>query len=234
MTTMNSSATSLRLRRSLPRSGLGRCDVLLPGRHQHADGHRSRRTGSAADRPPARPSRHVPDRLCGVRRGAGRPGAGNARATGRHRTSDITGRRRHRRDLGRRARGQRDGLHRRHELGDRPARDRSGDRCRCLAGHLPRDAGPRRSRRRGSRWHVGAAGEPGRAARARAADVADAGSGIIAGAAGIISTVPGLAAVAVVFGLLVIVWFTGLGICLLREHVAPREVASDVPLVASR
>ena len=57
--------------------------------------------------------------------------------------------------------------------------------------------------------------------------------GIIAGAAGIVSSVPGLAPVAVVFGLLVIVWFTGLGICLLREHVTPREVASDVPLVAS-
>jgi hypothetical protein len=57
--------------------------------------------------------------------------------------------------------------------------------------------------------------------------------GIIAGAAGLVSTVPGLAAVAVVFGLLVIVWFTGLGICLLREQVAPVEGAPDVPLVAS-
>ncbi len=51
-------------------------------------------------------------------------------------------------------------------------------------------------------------------------------SGLIAGAAGIISTVPGLAAVAVVFGLLVIVWLVGLGVTLLREHPARVE---DVP-----
>ncbi len=42
--------------------------------------------------------------------------------------------------------------------------------------------------------------------------------GIVVGAAGIVSTVPGLAGVAVLFGLLVIVWFAGLGITLLREH----------------
>jgi len=41
-------------------------------------------------------------------------------------------------------------------------------------------------------------------------------SGIVAGAAGVVSVVPGLADAAYVFGLLQIVWFAGLGIVLLR------------------
>ncbi len=58
--------------------------------------------------------------------------------------------------------------------------------------------------------------------------------GLVAGAAGIISAVPGLADVAVVFGLLVIVWFVGLGVTLLREHPAPDEdVASARHAVAA-
>ena len=56
-------------------------------------------------------------------------------------------------------------------------------------------------------------------------------SGLIAGAAGIISTVPGLAAVTAVFGLLTIVWLIGLGITLLRERSAPVEVAPTASLV---
>jgi hypothetical protein len=56
--------------------------------------------------------------------------------------------------------------------------------------------------------------------------------GVVVGAAGIISTVPGLAAVAVIFGLLVIVWFVGLGVCLLREHAAPVD-AARAPLVGA-
>lgn len=44
--------------------------------------------------------------------------------------------------------------------------------------------------------------------------------GLVVGAAGIVSTVPGLAGVAVVFGLLVIVWLAGLAITLLRERPA--------------
>jgi len=44
--------------------------------------------------------------------------------------------------------------------------------------------------------------------------------GLLVGAAGVISAVPGLADVAVVFGLLVMVWFVGLGVTLLREHPA--------------
>ncbi len=58
-------------------------------------------------------------------------------------------------------------------------------------------------------------------------------SGLIAGAAGIISAVPGLAAVAVLFGLLIIVWFVGLGVTLLREHQALVEVAPTASLVAA-
>jgi hypothetical protein len=58
-------------------------------------------------------------------------------------------------------------------------------------------------------------------------------SGLIAGAAGIISAVPGLAAVAVLFGLLIIVWFVGLGVTLLREHQVPVEVAPAASLVAA-
>jgi len=57
--------------------------------------------------------------------------------------------------------------------------------------------------------------------------------GLIAGAAGIISAVPGLAAVAVVFGLLIIVWFVGLGVTLLREHPANVDDASAQRLVGA-
>ncbi len=57
--------------------------------------------------------------------------------------------------------------------------------------------------------------------------------GLVAGAAGIISTVPGLAAVAVVFGLLVIVWLVGLGVALLREHPASVEDAPAERLVGA-
>ena len=57
--------------------------------------------------------------------------------------------------------------------------------------------------------------------------------GLIAGAAGIISAVPGLAAVAVLFGLLVIVWLVGLGVTLLRTHPAPVEDAPATPLVGA-
>ena len=42
--------------------------------------------------------------------------------------------------------------------------------------------------------------------------------GMVVGAAGIISTVPGLASASILFGLLIIVWFTGLGVALLRGH----------------
>jgi len=60
-------------------------------------------------------------------------------------------------------------------------------------------------------------------------------SGLIAGSAGIISTVPGLAAVAVLFGLLIIVWLIGLGVTLLREHPVRVEDALTERLVdASR
>lgn len=47
--------------------------------------------------------------------------------------------------------------------------------------------------------------------------------GLVIGTAGIVSTVPGLAGVSVLFGLLVIVWLTGLGITLLRERPASIE-----------
>jgi hypothetical protein len=56
-------------------------------------------------------------------------------------------------------------------------------------------------------------------------------SGLIAGAAGIISAVPGLAAVAVLFGLLIIVWLVGLGVTLLRERSAAVEDAPTGRLV---
>ena len=56
-------------------------------------------------------------------------------------------------------------------------------------------------------------------------------SGLVAGAAGIISAVPGLAAVTVVFGLLVIVWLIGVGVTLLRERSARVEHAPTAPLV---
>lgn len=53
--------------------------------------------------------------------------------------------------------------------------------------------------------------------------------GLVAGAAGIVSTVPGLAPVAVIFGLLVIVWLVGLGVTLLRTG----EAAPAEPLVGA-
>ncbi len=56
-------------------------------------------------------------------------------------------------------------------------------------------------------------------------------SGLIAGAAGIISAVPGLAAVAVLFGLLIIIWLVGLGVTLLREHPVRVEDAPTARLV---
>lgn len=56
-------------------------------------------------------------------------------------------------------------------------------------------------------------------------------SGLIAGTAGIVSAVPGLAAVAVLFGLLVIVWLVGLGVTLLRERVVDVSDASAATLV---
>ena len=56
-------------------------------------------------------------------------------------------------------------------------------------------------------------------------------SGLVAGTAGIISAIPGLAAVAVVFGLLVIIWLIGLGITLLREHPARVDHAPTASLV---
>ena len=57
--------------------------------------------------------------------------------------------------------------------------------------------------------------------------------GLIVGAAGIISAVPGLADVAVVFGLLVMVWFVGLGVTLLREHPANVDDAPTERLVGA-
>jgi len=42
--------------------------------------------------------------------------------------------------------------------------------------------------------------------------------GLVIGTAGVVSTVPGLAGLSVLFGLLVIVWLGGLGIALLRER----------------
>jgi hypothetical protein len=55
--------------------------------------------------------------------------------------------------------------------------------------------------------------------------------GLIAGVAGIISTIPGLAPVAVLFGLLVIVWFLGVGVTLLQKRPTPVEDAPAKPLV---
>jgi hypothetical protein len=57
--------------------------------------------------------------------------------------------------------------------------------------------------------------------------------GLVAGAAGLVSTVPGLASVAVVFGLLVIVWLVGLGVALLREHPADAASTPAAPLVST-
>jgi hypothetical protein len=55
--------------------------------------------------------------------------------------------------------------------------------------------------------------------------------GLVAGAAGIISTVPGLAAVAVVFGMLVMVWLVGLAVALLREHPSEGEGTPATPMI---
>jgi hypothetical protein len=52
-------------------------------------------------------------------------------------------------------------------------------------------------------------------------------SGIVVGAAGIVSVVPGLAAGAYVFGLLQIVWFVWLGVVLLRTTSRGFESASS-------
>ena len=57
--------------------------------------------------------------------------------------------------------------------------------------------------------------------------------GLVVGAAGIVSTVPGLAGVAVGFGLLVIVWFAGLGMTLLRERAGTSQQAHSASLVGA-
>jgi hypothetical protein len=44
--------------------------------------------------------------------------------------------------------------------------------------------------------------------------------GLVVGSAGIVSTVPGLSGLAVVFGLLIIIWLASLAVALLREHAA--------------
>lgn len=54
--------------------------------------------------------------------------------------------------------------------------------------------------------------------------------GLFVGSAGIVSTIPGLAGAAIPFGLLVIAWFTGLGICLLRKHPADAEPSLSTSL----
>lgn len=57
--------------------------------------------------------------------------------------------------------------------------------------------------------------------------------GLVIGAAGIGSTVPGLAGAAVLFGLLIIVWFAGLGIALLRERPAGVEQPAVEPVAGA-
>jgi hypothetical protein len=59
------------------------------------------------------------------------------------------------------------------------------------------------------------------------------GLGLVAGAAGIASTLPGLGASAAVFVLLVIGWLVGLGIALLREHPADEVRSPAAPLVSA-
>ncbi len=54
--------------------------------------------------------------------------------------------------------------------------------------------------------------------------------GLVVGAAGILSTVPGLATASILFGLLIIVWFAGLGVALLRGLPADQPVRT-APLV---
>jgi hypothetical protein len=60
--------------------------------------------------------------------------------------------------------------------------------------------------------------------------------GLVVGVAGIGSTVPGLADAGVLFGLLVIVWFAGLGVSLLRRHERGQPAAGSAapPLVGVR
>ena len=57
--------------------------------------------------------------------------------------------------------------------------------------------------------------------------------GLVVGTAGIVSTVTGVVVASVVFGLLVIVWFAGLGISLLREVPAGDAQAHAKPLVGA-
>jgi len=57
--------------------------------------------------------------------------------------------------------------------------------------------------------------------------------GLVVGSAGIVSTVPGLAGMAVGFGLLVIVWFAGLGVTLLRERPETSSRAHSTSLVGA-
>jgi len=57
--------------------------------------------------------------------------------------------------------------------------------------------------------------------------------GLVVGTAGIVSTVTGVVVASVVFGLLVIVWFAGLGISLLREVPAGDAQAHTKPLVGA-
>lgn len=58
--------------------------------------------------------------------------------------------------------------------------------------------------------------------------------GLVVGAAGMASTLPGLALPAgVVFGLLQLAWFAGVGIALLREHAAVVSRSEAVPLLSA-
>lgn len=58
--------------------------------------------------------------------------------------------------------------------------------------------------------------------------------GLVVGAAGIASTLPGLALPAgVVFGGLQLAWFAGVGIALLREHAAEVPQSEAVPLLSA-
>lgn len=68
------------------------------------------------------------------------------------------------------------------------------------------------------------------ALRGRALPVWLCGLGLVVGAAGILSTLPGLADAAILFGSLIIVWFAGLGITLLRGR-RTREPEPSAPLV---
>jgi len=58
--------------------------------------------------------------------------------------------------------------------------------------------------------------------------------GLVVGSAGIISTIPGLSGLAVVFGLLVIIWLASLAVTLLREHpTSPANSTAEQLLSAS-